>query len=144
MSQMPKVSLKWRTFARIPPSSLFHALSNVICKMHGKGQIGCISFNIVSPLANAHHCHSGMIFDSFSTLAVEIIVHFSLSPISLYHYTINRSIDFSWEEEISLVIRCAGVWPHTEEHWHFEASVAKWWRCWSAMRKGHWNQRILT
>ena len=95
LSQMPKVSLKWRTFARIPPSSLFHALSNVICKMHGKGQIGCMSFNIVSPLANAHHCHSGMIFDSFSTLAVEIIVHFSLSPISLYHYTINRSIDFS-------------------------------------------------
>lgn len=110
----------------LPPSSLFHALSNVTCKRHGKGQIGYMSFKIVSPLVNTHHCISVIIFDSFSTLAVEITVHFSLPPISLYYYTINRGIDFSWEEAISLVIRCAGVQPHTEEHGHFEASVGSW------------------
>ena len=77
----------------LPLSSLFHALSNVVCEKQGKGPIGYRSFNILSPVVNPHHCISVIIFDSFSTCTVERKVNFFfLSPL-LCHLIVTPLIE---------------------------------------------------
>lgn len=142
LRQMPEFSLGWE---RHLPSSLIPMSSTFQCycrKEAGKKPNGMYSLRSSHPSGK----HITALVSSSWTRQ---IIHSQswqngfLSNSSLaspYCDNVNRSIDFSYEEETSLTVRCAGVGPHREEHWHIEG---RWWRRWSAMRNDCWNQKSL-